>query len=109
MSEKIQDYLPDPEKGVTRSEVFIEAERCEEYLDWSSALRFLINQRPRPLQLRSTARAPNLTVVVEASATPRILFGRSRPSGNNTGDLNEIKRVLKANGLETRGPEASDA
>lgn len=92
------EYLPDPLSGVNKTQVFIKIQVSPDIPTIEAAFRFLRDQCPSPLLLKKKS-PDGLTVVLEASRNPEIVFGRSVPTGTPEEDVREIIAVLVANGL----------
>lgn len=94
-------YLPDSLSGVNKTQVFIKIQVSPDIPTIEAAFRFLRDQCQFPLLLKNKS-PDGLTVVLEASRNPQIVFGRSVPTGNPEEDVREIIAVLVANGLHAR-------
>ncbi|MHB1530426.1 MAG: hypothetical protein ACYCXT_13600 [Acidiferrobacteraceae bacterium] len=94
-------YFPDPVKGINKTKVFIKAYVSTDIPDIEAAFRFLQDRCPSPLLLKKTS-PDGLTVILEANRNPKIVFGRSVPTGDPEADAREIISVLAANGLQAK-------
>jgi hypothetical protein len=93
--------LPDQKKGINKTQVYVQAPISEEIPNIEAALRYLRNLPVRPLPLRRVSQS-GLTVVLEASCNPKIVFGRMAPTGNEANDIAEIIYVLESIGIDSK-------
>ena len=94
-------YLPDPIRCINQTQVYVKAMMNVEISNIEDAFRFLRDHSPSPLLLRKTS-PEGLTVILEASHNPRIVFGRSVPTDDSDADIREIIDVLAANGIQAK-------
>lgn len=96
---QVSEYLSDSMRGDHPNYVYLALWPSDEIPTPGIALNFLRAQQS-PLQLLPVQWGANLTVIVEASANPRIWIGRKKPTGVWESDLAQIIRVLGENGIE---------
>lgn len=91
-------YLPDSRKGINRTRVYVRARITKKIWNVEAALRYMRDELRSPIALRKIS-PDGLTVVLEASANPRILVGCELPSGDPAKDIQEILYVLSGFGI----------
>lgn len=103
-SNEICDYLPDSNCKLNKSRVFIKIWTTSQISNIEAAKRYLqseIGDIGEIILKPLTPEASNATLMLEASLNPRIIIGCSVPSGDQNADLEEILKVLVANGIKS--------